>query len=227
MLIKIKNILCRILKTLSPSALLEDVMRLYDWWFEKKKKSWWKENLSKFAKRCFSGLKCLSLLERSFLDFQNTHIISVAFLPFCLRKFYSATFLKRMPLKAKWYKTSRFDSLTSERHKLCEENIFLPMIRKRTNFVVKVVFWGKVLHMYPKLEHLQDLVRRMLQWAPSDRISAAEALNHPYFTDCWYLKRFFLKLISPQSSFFFINVPLKETALYSTILRRWMKLRLL
>lgn len=45
-------------------------------------------------------------------------------------------------------------------------------------------YFCKVLHMYPKLEHLQDLVRRMLQWAPSDRISAAEALNHPYFTDC-------------------------------------------
>lgn len=45
-------------------------------------------------------------------------------------------------------------------------------------------YFAKVLHMYPKLERLKDLVVSMLRWNASDRITAAEALAHPYFKEC-------------------------------------------
>lgn len=45
-------------------------------------------------------------------------------------------------------------------------------------------YFAKVLYMYPKLELCRDLVRRMLQWNAADRITAADALMHPYFSEC-------------------------------------------
>lgn len=45
-------------------------------------------------------------------------------------------------------------------------------------------YFVKVVSMYPHLEQLQNLVERMLQWNAADRIKPAEALAHPYFTDC-------------------------------------------
>lgn len=45
-------------------------------------------------------------------------------------------------------------------------------------------YFAKVLPMFPNLHHLQDLVKQMLQWNAAGRISAPEALAHPYFTEC-------------------------------------------